>query len=113
MQHAPGGDPPGGVLLRCSEGGLVAKVAAALGLPLPTLGAVAVAALAGRLDLAVAHFNEAPTSSTSISVTERLSPSGVSQLRWRSRPVTITRSPLERESARCSAWPRQTFTLRN
>jgi hypothetical protein len=27
-----------------------------------------------------------PTSSASISVTERLSPSGVSQVRWRSRP---------------------------
>src|SRR5512132_4372306 len=25
----------------------------------------------------------------------------------RSRPVTITRSPLARESTRCSAWPRQ------
>jgi hypothetical protein len=29
-----------------------------------------------------------------LSVTDRLSPSGDSQLRWRSRPVTITRSPL-------------------
>jgi 2-oxoacid dehydrogenases acyltransferase (catalytic domain) len=35
---------------------------------------------------------EAPTSSASISVIERLSPSGVSRLRWRSRPMTITRS---------------------
>jgi hypothetical protein len=33
-------------------------------------------------------------------VTDRLSPSGVSQLRSRSRPVTITGSPLPRESAR-------------
>jgi hypothetical protein len=39
--------------------------------------------------LAVAHLSEAPTSSASSSVTERLSPSGVSQLRWRSRPVTM------------------------
>ena len=46
------------------------------------------------------------------SVTDRFSPSGVSQLRWRSRPVTITRSPLARESARFSAWPRQTLTLK-
>jgi hypothetical protein len=37
-----------------------------------------------------------------------LSPSGVSQLRWRSRPVTITRSPLLSDSAKFSAWPRQT-----
>src|SRR5215216_4836478 len=65
-----------------------------------------------RSTLAVAHFREAPTSSASSSVTDRLSPSGVSQLRWRSRPVTMTRSPLERDSARCSAWPRQTLTLK-
>jgi transposase len=38
--------------------------------------------------LAVAHFREAPTSSASISVTDRLSPSGVSQLRCRSRVRT-------------------------
>jgi hypothetical protein len=31
-----------------------------------------------------------PTSSASISVTDRLSPSGVSQLRWRSRPLTMS-----------------------
>src|SRR5512133_3971609 len=65
-----------------------------------------------RSTLAVVHLREAPTSSASISVTDRLSPSGVSQLRCRSRPVTITRSPLESESARCSACPRQTLTLR-
>ena len=53
--------------------------------------------------MAVAHLRLAPTSSASISVADRLSPSGVSQLRWRSRPVTMTRSPLARESARCSA----------
>jgi hypothetical protein len=33
-----------------------------------------------RSTLAVAHLREAPTSSASISVTDRLSPSGVSQL---------------------------------
>ena len=48
-----------------------------------------------RSTLAVAHLSEGPTSSASISVTDRFSPSGVSQLRWRSRPVTITRSPYE------------------
>jgi hypothetical protein len=37
------------------------------------------ATLAGPLDLAVAHLSEAPTSSASSSVTDRLSPSGVSQ----------------------------------
>ena len=60
------------------EGWTVGDVAAAFGLPLPALVAVAVAALAGRLDLAVAHLREAPTSSASSSVTDRLSPSGVS-----------------------------------
>jgi hypothetical protein len=86
---------------------------AALGLTLPPLNSVAVAPLAGAFDLGGGELqNGAPTSSASISVTERLSPSGVSQLRWRSRPVTITRSPLERESARCSACPRQTLTRR-
>jgi transposase-like protein len=36
-----------------------------------------------RSTLAVAHLRLAPTSSASSSVTDRLSPSGVSQLRWR------------------------------
>src|SRR5829696_8286386 len=49
-----------------------------------------------RSTLAVAHLREAPTSSASISVTDRWWPSGVSQLRWCSRPVTITRSPFAR-----------------
>jgi hypothetical protein len=60
----------------CSEWGRVVEVAAALGLPLPALGAVAVAALAGALDLGVAHLREAPTSSASSSVVDRFSPSG-------------------------------------
>jgi hypothetical protein len=72
----------------------VVDVAAALGLPLPALVALAVAAWLVRSTLAVAHLREAPTSSASISVTDRLSPSGISQPRWRSRPVTMTRSPL-------------------
>jgi hypothetical protein len=64
---------------RWSEERLVVDVAAAFGLPLPTLVTLAVAALAGPLDLAVAHLRLAPTSSASSSVTERWSPSGVSQ----------------------------------
>jgi hypothetical protein len=47
-----------------------------------------------RSTLAVGHLRLAPTSSASISATDRFSPSGVSQLRWRSRPVTITRVTL-------------------
>jgi len=98
----------------CSERCRVVEVAAfGLPLPPPPLGAVASGPLGGAFDLGGGHLREAPTSSASISVTERLSPSGVSQLRCRSRPVTITRSPLERESARCSAWSRQTLTRRN
>ena len=95
-----------------SEWRLVVEVAAAFGLPLPPLAAVAVARSLARSTLAVANFRLAPTSSASISATDRLSPSGVSQLRWRRRPVTMTRSPLVRESARCSAWPRHTLTLK-
>jgi hypothetical protein len=72
----------------------LAEVAAAFGLPLPTRAAVAGAALAGPFDLGRGPLEAGPTSSASSSVTDRLSPSGVSQLRWRSRPVTITRWPL-------------------
>jgi hypothetical protein len=97
---------------RCSEGWLVAEVAAAFGRPLPPFGAFAVAALAGPLNLGRGPLELAPTSSASISATDRFSPSGVSQVRCRSRPVTMTRSPFARESARCSAWPRQTLTLK-
>ena len=81
--------------------GCIVEVAAALGLALSALSAFTVTALAGPLHLEVAHLREAPTSSASSSVTDRFSPSGVSQLRWRSRPVTMTRSPLPRESAWC------------
>jgi Mg2+ and Co2+ transporter CorA len=64
---------------------------AAFGLPLPAAGAFAVAALTRALDLGRGPLEAGPTSSASSSVTDRLSPSGVSQLRWRSRSVTITR----------------------
>jgi hypothetical protein len=100
-RQAPGTSKPG-----CSAWRCVVEVAAAFGLPLPPLAAVAVAAVAGAFDLGGANLRLAPTSSASISATDRFSPSG-SQLRWRSRPVTITRPPLARESARYPAWPRQ------
>jgi hypothetical protein len=97
----------------CLKGRGIVEVAATLGGPLPTLSAVAVAALAGPFDLDRRPLERGADLITSISVTDCLSPSGVSQLRWRSRPVTMTRSPLESESARCSACPRHTLTLRN
>ena len=50
------------------------------------------------------------TSSASTSTTERLSPSGVSQLRDLSRPMTTARSPLDSDSVTCSASCRQTLT---
>src|SRR6266508_3037947 len=55
--------------------------------------------LLARSTLAVAHLRLGPTSSASISVTDRLSPSGVSQLRALSWPTTITRAPLPSDSA--------------
>ncbi len=51
-----------------------------------------------------------PTSSATTSTLDRLSPSGVSQLRWSSRPVTMTREPLVRLSAAFSAISRQHTT---
>src|SRR5215207_5231452 len=97
----------------CSEGGLVVEVAAAFGLPLVALAAVAGGAFAGPFDLGGGELQAGPNL-VSLDLGHRpLLPSGVSQLRWRSRPVTMTRSPLARESARCSAWPRHTLTLKN
>src|SRR5688500_3457841 len=69
--------------------------------------------LLARSGLAVAHFRLGPASSAVTSTTERLSPSGVSQARMRSWPVTITRSPLLRESPRCSASCRQAVIRKN
>src|SRR6266511_4011849 len=62
---------------------------------------------------AVAHLRLGPTSSASISVTDRLSPSGVSQERVRSRPTTMARVPLVSDSAAFSASCRQTLTRKN
>src|SRR5262245_59955672 len=50
----------------------VVEVATAFSLPLPPLGIVAVAAPAGARDLGRGPLREAPTSSASSSVTERL-----------------------------------------
>jgi hypothetical protein len=87
----------------CSERCRVVEVAAAFGLPLPPLCAFAVAALAGPFDLGGGPLEGGPDL-VGLDLGDRpLVALGVSQLRWRSRPVTMTRSPLARESARCSA----------
>jgi hypothetical protein len=53
-----------------------------------------------RSTLAVAHLSEAPDL-IGLGLGDRpLVALGGSQLRWRSRPVIMTRSPLVRESAR-------------
>jgi hypothetical protein len=57
------------------------------------VAALALAAMAARLGLAMAQRSDGATSSASTSTTDRLSPSGVSQLRLLSRPMTTARSP--------------------
>src|SRR6266508_4335524 len=66
-----------------------------------------------RSTLAVANFRLGATSSASTSVTERFSPSGVSQERVRRRPTTTARLPLVMDSATFSAICRQTLTRKN
>src|SRR5574341_1276300 len=66
-----------------------------------------------RSTLAVANFRLGATSSASTSVTERFSPSGVSQERVRRRPTTTARLPLVRDSATFSAICRQTLIRKN
>src|SRR5881396_3540722 len=66
-----------------------------------------------RSILAVAHRRLGPSSSASISTTDRRSPSGVSQERWRRRPTTTTREPRVRDSAEFSARVRHAFTRKN
>src|SRR4029453_11550238 len=61
----------------------------------------------------MAQRREGATSSASTSTTDRLSPSGVSQLRLLSRPMTTARSPLVRDSLTCSASCRHTLTRKN
>src|SRR6266511_3327971 len=60
--------------------------------------------------LAVAHFRLGPTSSASISIFERFSPSAVSHEFVRSRPTTTTRLPCVRVSATFSASCRHAVT---
>src|SRR5215216_6510073 len=62
-----------------------------------------------RSTLAVANFRLGPISSASTSVTERFSPSGVSQERVRSRPTTMQRAPFCRVPAAFSACWRHTL----
>jgi hypothetical protein len=76
--------------------GCVVERAPALSGPLPALGAFAVAALAGPLDLGRGPL-ERGADLVGLDLGHRpLVTLGVSQLRWRSRPMTITRSPLDR-----------------
>ena len=97
----------------CSEWWRLVEVAAAFGLPFPALGAVAVAALAGPFDLDRVPL-ERSADLLSLQLGDRsLVALGGLPAALRSRPVTMTRSPLERESARFSAWPRHTLTLKN
>jgi hypothetical protein len=63
--------------------------------------------------LAVAHFRLGPTSSASISTTDRFSPSGVSHEFVRSLPTTTTRMPEVSDSATFSARERHAVTLKN
>jgi hypothetical protein len=73
--------------------GCVVERAPALSGPLPALGAFAVAALAGPLDLGRGPL-ERGADLVGLDLGHRpLVTLGVSQLRWRSRPMTITRSP--------------------
>src|ERR1017187_8945352 len=99
--------PPPGALAHGSSAG---AGAAALPPPNPPLSAPE------RLDfvtLADALRIDGPTSSTSTSKTLRFSPSLVSYERCLSRPVTMTRMPLRRDSAAFSAAWRQTLQRRN
>jgi hypothetical protein len=88
---APRDDGGAAALLIFRMGGVI-EVATALDLPLPAAGAFAVAALAGPLDLSRGPL-EARPDLVGLDLGDRaLVALGVSQLRWRSRPVTITRS---------------------
>jgi hypothetical protein len=63
--------------------------------------------------VAVAHRRLGPSSSATTSTVDRALPSAAVQLRCWSRPTTTTRLPLARDSAACSAWSRQTITVKN
>jgi hypothetical protein len=95
-----------------SEWGRVVEVAA-FGLPLPPPGTVAVAALAGALDLGRGPL-EGGADLVGLQLGDRpLVPLGSLPAALAEPAVTMTRSPLARESARCSACPRHTLTRRN
>jgi hypothetical protein len=83
----------------------VVEVAAAFGLPLPTLASFAAAALAGAFDLGRGPL-EAGADLVGFEFGDRaLVALGVSQLRWRRRPVTMIRSPLGARVGRWSGRP--------
>ena len=63
--------------------------------------------------VAVTQRRLAPSSSATTSTTDRAEPSSAVQLRCRSRPTTTTRLPFDNDSAACSAWSRQTITVKN
>ena len=76
------------------EGRGVVEVAAAFGLPLPALSPLAIAPLGAAFDLGGGPLEAGPDL-VSLDLGDRpIVAFGVSQLRWRSRPVTMTRSPL-------------------
>jgi hypothetical protein len=54
-----------------------------------------------------------PSSSATTSTTDRALPSSAVQARCWSRPTTTTRLPLLSDYAVCSAWSRQTITVKN
>jgi hypothetical protein len=74
MQHAPEGITPGGVLLvGAQRGGLVDKVAAALGLPLPVLGR---SPLSARTPLRLGSRHLLPEHQAAVHVAELLQSAG-------------------------------------
>lgn len=66
-----------------------------------------------RVMVTVANVMDAATSSASITIFERFSPSGLSQRSVRSLPATTSRAPLRAEAARFSASCRQAVQSRN
>jgi hypothetical protein len=63
--------------------------------------------------VAVAHRRLGPSSLATTSTTCRALPSSAVHAHCWSRPRTTTRLPLHRDSAACSAWSRQTITVKN
>jgi hypothetical protein len=63
--------------------------------------------------VAVTERRLGPSSSATTSTTERALPSSAVHLRCWSRPTTTTRSPFDKDWLACSAWSRQTITVKN